>query len=300
MVSRRAVLGGGVAGLGLVAVSGVGLVGTGVLPGQHQLRRALGACDVYAPPPEAAAGPIVRGAFRSTHRRTTVNYRIAYPPGARDTDSLPVCLVLHGFHGDAGVLGDGIALPGYLADVVAAGIPPFVLAAADGGVGYWHPRADGDDSLGMLNDEFLPLLAGRGLQAGAGQRITVLGYSMGGYGALLYSETYPTRVAACAAGSPAVWLSHDEARRASPTAFDSAADWARYDVRARASALAGIPVRVDYGRDDPFAPNMPALKRALPVDAVVREGDGCHDSTFWRSVAPEALTFLGRAFARPT
>ncbi|MFI5955558.1 alpha/beta hydrolase [Cryptosporangium sp. NPDC051539] len=300
MVSRRAVLGGGVAGLGLVAAGGVGLVGAGVLPGQHQLRRALGACDVYAPAPRSAAGAVVRGAFRSTHRRTTVNYRIAYPPGARDTDSLPVCLVLHGFRGDEGVLGGGIALPGYLADVVANGVPPFVLAAADGGLGYWHPRATGDDSLGMLADEFLPLLAGRGLQTGAGQRIGVLGYSMGGYGALLFTQTYPTRVAACAAGSPAVWLSYDEARKASPKAFDSAADWSRYDVRARGPALAGIPVRVDYGRDDSFAPNMPALKDALPAATEVHEGDGCHDSTFWRSVAPDALAFLGRAFARPT
>ncbi|SHN02292.1 alpha/beta hydrolase-fold protein [Cryptosporangium aurantiacum] len=297
MVSRRAVLGGGVAGLGLLAVGGVGLVGAGVLPGQHKMRRALGACDVYVSEPRSAAGELIRGEFRSARRRAVVRYRIAYPPGARDDDQLPVCLVLHGFGGDEGVLGDGIALPRYLADVVADGVPPFVLAAADGGPRYWHPRADGDDPLGMLTDEFLPLLVGRGLEAGAGQRIGLLGYSMGGYGALLFAELYPTRVAAVAAGSPAIWRDYAEARQASVDAFDSAADWSRYDVLSRGSALAGMPVRVDYGRDDFIAPNMPALRDVLPAEATVRQAAGCHDDTFWRSVAPEVLTFIGRTFA---
>ena len=227
-----------------------------------------------------------------------MRYRIAYPPGFEDGSSIPVCLVLHGHGGDEGVLGSEIALPGYLADVVGDGVPPFVLAAADGGPRFWHPRADGDDPLGMLVDEFLPLLAGRGLQTGAGRRIGLLGYSMGGYGALLFAERYPALVAACAVGGPAIWRSYGHARRESASAFDSAADWSRYDVLANGSALAGVPIRVDYGVHDPFAASMPALIAALPAEAHVRSAPGCHDSTFWRSVAPAALTFVGHAFAQ--
>lgn len=285
------------ASLGLVAASGVGLVGAGLLPGESTVRRALGACDVPAPRPRSAAGRVISGTFGSTRRRTGVRYRIAYPPGARAGDSLPVCLVLHGLRGDERVLGAELALPGYLADATNAGVPPFVLAAADGGPRFWHPRADGDDPLGMLTEEFLPLLAGRGLGAGAGQRIGLLGYSMGGYGALLFAELYPTMVGACAVGGPAVWTSYRQAHRDSPAAFDSAADWRRYNVLTRGAALDGVPVLVEVGHDDPFVGSIPALTAALPRGAQIRTAPGCHDATYWRSTAPAALTFIGEAFA---
>jgi enterochelin esterase-like enzyme len=296
VVSRRALLGGGVASLGLVAASGIGLIGSGLLPGESRVRKVLGACDVSAPEPRSAAGELVSGAFGSTKRQAEVRYRIAYPPGARTTDPLPVCLVLHGLGGDERVIGPEIALPGYLADLVDAGAPPFVLAAADGGPRFWHPRANGDDPLGMLTEEFLPLLAGRGLNAGAGQRIGLLGYSMGGYGALLFAEQYPTLVGACAVGGPAIWTSYQRAHQYSPGAFDSAADWNRNNVLARGAALEGVPVRIDVGRDDPFVGNIPVLRASLPAGVEIQTAPGCHDATFWRSSAPAALRFVSQAF----
>ena len=296
-MSRRALLSGALASAGLVAAGGVGLIGAGLLPGESRIRRVLGACDVPAPQPRSAAGPVIGGAFGSTRRRTVVRYRIAYPPGARASDALPVCLVLHGLGGDERVLGAELALPGYLADATNAGAPPFVLAAADGGPRFWHPRADGDDPLGMLTEEFLPLLAGRGLVAGVGQRIGLLGFSMGGYGALLFAELCPAMVGACAVGGPAVWTSYRRALRDNPAAFDSAADWSRHNVLTRGAALDGVPIRIEVGHDDPFVGSIPALTAALPRDAEIRAAPGCHDATFWRSMAPAALAFIGRAFA---
>jgi enterochelin esterase-like enzyme len=280
----------------LLAAGSVGLVGSGIVPGEGKLRRALGACDVAAPDPRHRPGPVVSGSFRSARRRTDVRYRIAYPPGYRTSDPLPVCLVLHGASYDERVVDGEFQLAGYLADAVGAGTPAFVLAAAYGGARWWHPRADGDDPLGMLADEFLPLLTRRGLGAGAGQRIGLLGYSMGGYGALLFAEMFPAKVSACAVGSPAIWRSYSAAAEG---AFDSAADFSSHDVLTRASALTGVPVRVDVGRDDPFIGNVAALKAALPRDARVHTAPGCHDARFWRSVAPQALAFLGQTFATP-
>ena len=91
---------------------------------------------------------------------------------------------------------------------VAAGTPPFALAVVAGGNGYWHPHP-GDDPLGMIFDEFLPLLARSGLP-----RIepAVLGYSMGGFGALLCGLTQPGRFARSSRTSPAFWRSFCRSR----------------------------------------------------------------------------------------
>ena len=66
----------------------------------------------------------------------------------------------------------------------------------------------------MVVDEFLPMLAERGLLAGPGDRIGLLGWSMGGYGALrLAALLGADRVAAVAAVSPAMWSDPDDASR---------------------------------------------------------------------------------------
>jgi hypothetical protein len=83
----------------------------------------------------------------------------------------------------AGAVGAGVGvekdvLPGR---TFACGAP-FVIAAADGGRGYWHPH-DGDDAGAMVLDEFLPLFQEQGREWTS--RVGWLGWSMGGYGALL-------------------------------------------------------------------------------------------------------------------
>ncbi len=178
------------------------------MPGKSAVDEQLGYCDVAVPPARHPAGAITRDSFASARRRRTVEYAIAYPPGVPAGTGLPVCLVLHGYGADAlGALAAG-NYPGYLADAVAAGTPPFALAAASGGNGYWHPHPD-DDPLGMLLYEFLPLLAQHRLHV---DRPAVLGYSMGGFGALLCGLAAPGRFASIIASSPAFWRSYDEAR----------------------------------------------------------------------------------------
>ena len=80
-------------------------------------------------------------------------------------------------------------------------------------------------------------------------RFGLLGWSMGGYGALwLASLLGPQRVAAVVAPGPALWL---VAGDAAPGGLDSAADLRRL-VFARRANLAGIPLRIDCGAGDPF------------------------------------------------
>jgi S-formylglutathione hydrolase FrmB len=297
MPTRRQVLFGAAATATAVAGAGVGLIQlaeAGVVPGKSAVDQHLGYCDVSVPPARRPAGPMTTASFASIRRRTTVTYTVAYPPGAAVGAPLPVCLVLHGYGADANQAWSAGDYPAYLAEAVGAGTPGFALAAASGGNGYWHPHP-GDDPLGMLLDEFLPLLARHGLRV---DRPAVLGYSMGGFGALLCGLAAPDRFASIVASSPAFWRSYDEARHVNPGAFGSEADWKRYgDLVSSAAAISRLPAQIYVGAADSFTPAIRALRDRLSDPDVVHIAKGCHDNSYWRSQAPAQLRLIGARLA---
>jgi enterochelin esterase-like enzyme len=296
-LSRRAVLASAGAAAGLIALSGAGfvLVDHEVLPGRSVLNEGLGRCDPPAPDGAGWAdpGPVLTGSFRSAARSREVGFAIAYPPGHGVGSPLPVCLALHGFGGRGQDAVNTGRFSAYLAGAVRAGTAPFALAAPDGGGGYWHPHP-GDDPLRMLVEEFVPLLAGRGLRV---DRLAVVGWSMGGYGALVCGVTYRDRFASIAAISPAVFRSYADATRVNRESFGSAEEWARYDVTGRAAEFAGLPVRVAIGTGDPFQKAVRTLRDRLPDPGVVDISTGCHDGRYWESIAPAQVRAIGAALA---
>jgi len=296
MVTRRGLLTGAAAVGGLVATGGVGygLVEAGMLPGKQQLDRRLGRCDVSVPSPRAEPGPMVTGEFDSAKLGTTVPYAIAYPPGHRDGAALDVCVLLHGSGWrHEGWFDSDLRLHRHLADAVAAGTPPFALAACDGGSLNWHPRASGEDPQGAVVEEFLPLLARRGLRTGPDDASAVLGCSMGGYGALLFAQTWPDRFRVAVASSPALWVRHP----VGSGAFDSRDDFARHDVIGHADRLRDVRLRIDCGESDQFLDATRTLRGRLAEPADVHLAPGCHDPAFWQHVAPAQLRFTGTALA---
>lgn len=297
MIGRRALLLGGLGGLGAAAaMSGTGyaLVENEVLPGKVRLDRALGRCgEVPAPP--AASAAVQRMTWWSAHRRTTVTATIVPPAEGRSLRGLPVAVALHGSGGTAASAVSGLALDHYLPDAVAnGGVPPFALVAVDGGPDtYWHPRAAGDDPIGMIVDELLPRLRERGARTG---RVGAIGWSMGGYGALVLARGLGAeRTAAVVASSPALFESYADARAANPRAFDGEADFARHDVFAALDELKGVPLRVDCGTSDPFAPMARRFRDRVHAEGAM--DGGCHDGAFWRPRLPAQLAFLGHRLA---
>jgi enterochelin esterase-like enzyme len=302
-----------VAGVAALGAGGVGAVNEGWLPGRRRLVQAVEGCGTPGVPPPAVPGPVTTTSYRSAARGREVSLVVAYPPGytpgiagsgspvsgqaaAGSAGSgsalggalppLPVVLALHGRGGQARDLVDMLAGPTYLAAATAAGVPPFVLAGVDGGETYWHRRADGDDPETMILDEVLPRLAADGLRT---DRFGVLGWSMGGYGALLLARRHPTGVVAAAASSPAVWSSfHD----AAPGAFDSAADLDAHRVLGTRPAP-GVAYRIACGNADEFSDVSHRLASQLAAqrDFTV----GCHDGGTWRRHLPGHLAFLGAA-----
>jgi hypothetical protein len=283
----------GVVGLAALGTGVVELVDHGVLPGKTILNVLDGACSV--PDPSYAGvvpGPFLSGSFQSQARHADVGWTVAYPPGHQSGDHLRVCLVFHGWGVTHSEAFTSLRLQYPLASVVQGKeAPPFVLAAADGGNGYWHSHGD-DNPLAMVHDEVLPLLATHGLDCGSGQPPATFGWSMGGYGSLLYGETYPAEVAAVTADDPAIWLSWPQAHGANPTAFTSATDFDDHDVVNHARRLEGVPVQVRGGVSDPFAPSTLALQQALGTSRVILS-KGCHTNPFMQAAAPLLLAFAG-------
>jgi S-formylglutathione hydrolase FrmB len=173
-----------------------------------------------------------------------------------------------------------------LAQAVAAGLPPFAVVAVDGGGSYWHKRASGEDCGAMVLNELIPMLGGQGLDT---SRVGFLGWSMGGYGALLLGGRLgPGRTAAICAVSPALWMSSGAA---APGAFDGPGDFAANSVFGM-PALGSIPIRVDCGNSDPFYGATKQFIAQLPNPPAGGFSPGGHDGSFWSSQLPAELTWM--------
>jgi enterochelin esterase-like enzyme len=278
-------------------VAGVELVSRGVLPGRATLDRFDGACSVPAASlTYATPGPSFSGTFYSAARRRTVGYTIAYPPGHRAGDTLPLVIMLHGYGANHGNALAGLSPARALAlRVGGRPLAPMAMVTVDGGNGYWTPHP-GDNPMAMVIDELIPLCQRRGLGRPP-HPIGAMGISMGGYGALLFAEKYPGLIAAVAAISPAIWTSYAQAQAANAGAYASAAAFAANDAVTHAAALAHRPVRVATGYDDPFYPGVQVLARALPAGAVVHFAKGCHTDPFFAGQEPPSLAFLASHLA---
>ncbi|NHA01383.1 hypothetical protein G5V59_20195 [Nocardioides sp. W3-2-3] len=139
----------------------------------------------------------------------------------------------------------------------------------------------------------LPRLERQGLDT---TRLALTGWSMGGFGALHLADVLGAdRVRAVAAMSPALWHSYDDT---APGAYDDAADFRRTTVLGRQDGLAGIAVRVDCGKGDPFYATTRDYVAGFehPPAGGFERGD--HDSGYWRRIAPRVLRFVGEALGR--
>lgn len=194
-------------------------------------------------------------------------------------------IALHGKGSNAATVMAGGVEQG-LAQAVSAGLPPFAVVAVDGGGSYWHQRASGEDSGAMVLDELLPMLDEQGLDT---SRVGFLGWSMGGYGALLLGARLgPARTAAICAVSPALWLSSGAA---APGAFDGPQDFAANTVFGL-PALGSIPIRIDCGFSDPFYGATRQFVAQLPHPPAGGFSPGGHDGGYWSSMLPGELTWM--------
>lgn len=255
----------------------------------------LSACSPVTGAVEASATEVLSGSFTSMFRPgTDTNWSVAVPArdATNDQRPLPVALFLHGTGADHRMVFDDLLADRLLAQHVARGGTPFAIVAVDGGESWWHRRATGTDTQAMVVEEFIPLLAGQGLDTG---RLAVFGLSMGGFGALLLASQHRIPgLRAVAAMSPAIWSLHDAGRADN---FDSAADFAANDIFALRPELEMLPKRIDCGTTDNLLYSVKDYVSSLPGEHEGGFQDGGHEDGYWRSILPEVLSFLGRNLA---
>jgi len=279
MLTRRQVLA-GMGGLVALGVAGIAIEHADDPRVRRGLRR-LGLAhspDGHVP---VSNSEEASGALTSTNMPHPVAWTVSTP-------SVPVRGViycLHSYGRDHRMAFDDI----HVQDVVAAANAPLAVAAVDGGdTAYWHERADGRNPLAMLLDEFIPMVEER---VGSGLRRALLGWSMGGYGALLAAERAPERFDVVAAASAALWTTPSDVP---DPAFDDAADYRRNDVFAGIDQLADVTVRIDCGTDDPFLEADTTFAARLPRPNPGRFSSGFHDEAYWRSIAPAQVATIAR------
>jgi pimeloyl-ACP methyl ester carboxylesterase len=270
------------ASFGVTMLSGCGVA-------RSVVERVRGCVDT-APPSSSGVRVVEQSVFITAHVDGPVGYAVIVPEGGKRPDA--VVYLLPGRGGRASDL-IGLGFAGFLAEHLRGGGRPFALAIMDAGESYFHPRASGEDRLAVATVEFPRIV--RQVLGVATLREAIMGQSMGGYGALLAAEREPRRFRAVAACGPAIFPSYDDEHRSVGDAFDSASDYARYDVTAHAHALRSTPVHIAVGTRDPFLPGVRRFARACPTAQLVVT-PGCHDDGFWRTSAPAAFAFLAERF----
>ena len=268
---------------GLLAAGG-GVVAVGAAGAAYRYRTDDGPDGVV---PDVRGAKVASGSFVSPARKgARCGWSIAAPE-----DGLPVVVVLHGRRNDhrSAFAHSYLALDRFLADGMADGMTAVAIASVDGGDTYWHRRRSGEDAGAMVVEEFLPMLAERGVDT---SRVGLLGWSMGGFGALHLVPALRPVLRGVGVMSPALWHRYDDT---SPGSYDDAADFARETIFGHEDALAGVPLRVDCGRGDPFYPATRDLVSGLPERPAGGFGRGGHDVGYWRRVVPGQLGFLARA-----
>jgi predicted esterase len=294
-VSRRGLLGWLAGGLGAVVVAGVvgvELVDHGVLPGKLLLDELDGACSVTAPKLDfGEVGTTTSGRFYSKARRQPVGYSIGYPAGHLASDGLSLIVMLHGYGEDhRNALINLTPAQAVAIRLDGKALPPTALVTVDGGNGYWNPHPN-DDPMAMVVDELIPLCQRRGLGRSPAT-VSLMGISMGGYGALAIAERNPGLASGVAAISPAIWTSYEQARAANSGAFVSAQAFEEGDVIAHVDKLNGVAVRIASGTDDPFHPGVEKLAGVLAPSSTVVFTSGCHTDPFFYAQEPPSVHFL--------
>lgn len=225
------------------------------------------------------------------------------PPGQSDDQPMPIVILLHGVYGshwDWARNGDAHYV---LADLVSSGrVGRMILAMpSDGlfGIGSAYVARAGEDSERWIVDE-VPAAVKLACPRADITDVSIVGLSMGGWGALRLAGRYPRRLRAAAGMSPL-------------TDINAVADYAPEPLKPAhipnvdAPRLADLlkrehselpPLRITCGTDDALIDAVRALHRELADSEVpheYEESPGGHTWEYWANDLRASLLFIDDA-----
>jgi S-formylglutathione hydrolase FrmB len=271
----------------LTAAGGLALSGAAatVAVGPTRVGRRLGLIHSHDLTLPRSGWPVEEHTLASAAMKRDVRWAISRHP---KQPSMGVIIALHGRNNNRRAAFDTV----HLHDAVAAAGHSFAVVGVDGGASsYWHARRDGTDALALVLDELIPAVDS--LVGGALPR-AIIGWSMGGYGALLAAETAPAKFRAVIAASPALW---EQAGESASGAFDDADDFNTHNVFNGIGALRDLTVRIDCGTNDGFIHRARLFAEQLPTPNQGTFTTGYHDGAYWRSIAPAQVETIASALA---
>ena len=277
-------------------------------------------------PVAAAAGQVLDHVARSPALGRDLPYTIYLPDAAADPDArLPTLYLLHGHGGGQHEWTRAGRIEATLDRLISDGvIEPVIAVMPEAGKSWYVDSArfggPGDYATAIARDLVAAVDAAHPTRASAGAR-AIAGLSMGGHGALRLAFAHPGVFAAAAALSPAIHDPEGVSGRTGPLGATPEARerWyprttgPRFDLEtfhaqspfAQVADIGALPapprIYLAVGDDDFFDLQEGTVEMYLALRQVglapeLRVGDGGHDWTYWRSVAPEMLAFLAAGF----
>lgn len=273
-------------------MAGAAAVGAGVwerkLPGRHRIGYWVGLDGDPVPMPTDPPGQVSFATFRSDARPGVDEpYAVSLPTG-QQMKGLPVVVCLHGYGDDHRFAFTDLGFDRFQNRVVSEGHQPFALVTLDGEHSYWHKRADGVDWARLVSDGLVPELTRLGLDT---SRLALMGWSMGGYGALrLAAEELQGKVKAVASMATAIYEDFEHCPH--PDAFDDEADYEANNLNDRIGRLKGLPIHLACGVNDFYIDANQWLEDNLEPTPETLFVKGDHEPDFWRRAAPVQMRFL--------
>ena len=276
--------------------------------------------------PKKVEVPLVRlredQILQSTLLNRTVEYAVLLPADYNDTkDSYPVVYLLHGYGDDetAWYTSGGLQ---YYVDKCVAETGPMIYVMPQGYKTYYIDKYTGSfPYMEMFVEELVPEIDARFRTKKDKSQRAVMGYSMGGYGALILPSMYP-EVFSIGIPLSMSFRTDEQYIAESQSSFDN--QWAPNFGPAQGTS--GTARLTDYFKDrSPFyffneenltvynnlkflidcgddeealiftSNNLHSLMRSNGVSHEYRVRSGGHSFDYWKKSYPEALQFIGNA-----
>lgn len=270
--------------------------------------------------------PFVRLLEEQIHQSKILNYPIRYSvllpeEYENSTDSFPVVYLLHGFGDNHNAWHKGGAIQ-YFADLYRAETGPMIFVMPQGFNTYYVNKYSGNyPYMDMFVEEFVPAIDSVFRTKKSARQRAVMGYSMGGYGALILPSIHP-EVFSISVPLSISFRTDEQYMTQSQGGWDTQfgtifggygttgserlTDYFKehspfhYFNRDDLSQYAGLKILLDCGDDEESlhitngALHNLLREKGFPHETRVRNGD--HSWNYWHSGMKEALSFISHAF----